>query len=410
MNTEENAPATGQNVVVSGDTSVEKITVIGSVHGSLGIGGSGSGSRGRPDAFSWRDFKNTMERRSFLLTIGAGLGFSLTDGAVEAVRLARSRTEQYLAEGVPARGVFDAWEEAVHEHALRYATSPPLPYLHGLLSDFLDLQDLLESCRLPDAQKRSLRLMGRVSGMVAVVADDLGRPEESGKWMRLARRLFTEIRDRESRAWTFARGGFIALHYSGSPSQASHLAQAAVDTAPRRSVAASVMGHTVESRAYAVMGDERSALRALESADQARGTAPSSGPLGLFGWTEQQATLSRGMTLSTLGLTEPALAAQEEALALFDASEWLDPALVRLDQAALFVRRIDVREGCRLAASVLEGIPSRHHSPLLASWADDVIQGVPPQMAASPEAEYLWEVRRHFAPKGEEHGQDRHPG
>ncbi|TWF87242.1 hypothetical protein FHX78_114246 [Streptomyces capillispiralis] len=341
-----------------------------------------------------------MERRSFLRAIGAGVGIPLTDGTIEAVALTRSRTEQYLSAGGPARGVFDAWEEAVHGHALRYASAPPLAYLRELLSDFIDLQELLEACRLPDAQKRALRLMGRLSAMVAVVVDDLGRPAESRKWMHLARRLALEIRDRELRAWTFARAGFIALHYAASLQEASRLAQAAVDTAPRRSPAATVMGHTVKSRARAALGDQRGVLRSLDLAEQAHDTAPPHEHLGLFDWTVQQAALSRGVALTTLGLTGPALSAQAAALALFDPSEWLDPQLVRLNQAALLVRRVDVEEGCRLVGSVLRDVPAEHRSPLLASWADDVIRAIPSSMIATSEAQHLLEVRHHFTPHG----------
>ncbi|MFF5155518.1 hypothetical protein ACFY3N_04465 [Streptomyces sp. NPDC000348] len=376
---------------MSGRASVQKVTVIGSVHGSVNIEG-------------------TMERRSFLRAVGVGAGIRLTDGAAEAVAVTRGRTEQYLSAGGTARGLFEAWEETVHGHALRYATTPPLAYLRELLSDVVDLQDLIESCRLPDAQRKSLRLMGRLSAMVAVVVDDLGRPAESRKWMHLARRLSLEVRDQELRAWTLARAGFIALHYAASLQEASRLARAAVDTAPRRSPAAAVMGHTVMSRAQALLEDRAGVLRSLDLADQAQGLSPPHERLGLFDWTVQQAALSRGVALSTLGLTGPALSAHDAALKLFDPSEKLDPALVRLTRAGLLVRRVDVEEGCRLARSVLDGVPAEHRSPLLASWADGVIRDIPASMIATPEAQHLLEVRRHFTPTGDPHDQDRAAG
>ncbi|GGV56032.1 hypothetical protein GCM10010294_01250 [Streptomyces griseoloalbus] len=403
-------PPQAQNVAVSGEASIEKITVIGSVYGSVTLEEGLGRTHDRRDALAFGDVKDTMERRSFLRAIGAGVGIPLTDSTIEAVEFTRGRTEQYLLAGGPARGVLDAWEETLQGHALRYATAPPLAYLRELLSDIIDLQDLLEACRLPHAQKRALRLMGRLSGMVAVVVDDLGRPAESRKWMQLARRLSLEIRDRELRAWTFARAGFIALHYSASLREATRLAQAAVDTAPRKSPAATVMGHTVMSRAQAVLGDQRGVLRSLDLADQAHGASPPHEHLGLFDWTVQQAALSRGVALSTLGLTGPALSAHAAALELFDASEWLDPQLVRLNQAALLVRRVDVEEGCRLAGSVLAEIPAEHRSHLLASWADDVIRDIPPSMIATSEAQYLLEVRRHFTPTGDPSDKDRAAG
>jgi hypothetical protein len=115
--------------------------------------------------------------------------------------------------------------------------------------------------------------------------------------------------------------------------------------------------------------------------------------VGIFGWSFPQLRFSAGKALTNLGATRLALQAQDEALGLFPPNEILDPALVRLDRAQALIRAGDMTEGCRLGEEVLRGLPPGYQSPLLASWADDVLRAIPAEQRGATDAEAFREAQ-----------------
>jgi transcriptional regulator with XRE-family HTH domain/tetratricopeptide (TPR) repeat protein len=311
----------------------------------------------------------------------------------EAMEHVLDRAERVVRYGNPGEAVLEEYERLVELRALGYATEPPGPFLDDVLLEVDDVAGLLEACRSPVAQRRLLRVLGRLAALVSVVANDLGRLRAAGDWMRTARLAAVETDDRNLQAWTLAREGFHYLHYRRPVSRALQLAEAAESVGAASSGSAAVMAPTVRARALAQLGVEHAALEALRQADEAfeRVDAPR---VGVFGWSLPQLRLSAGKTLTNLGATRRALEAHEEALSLFSPNEILDPALVRLDRAQTLIRAGDLTGGCRLSEEVLRGLPPGYQSPLVGSWADDALRAIPPEQRVATDVEAFREARR----------------
>jgi tetratricopeptide (TPR) repeat protein len=156
------------------------------------------------------------------------------------------------------------------------------------------------------------------------------------------------------------------------------------------------MASTVEARAMARLEADVAAMTALRRARDAFERAPEPARRGIFGWSLQQLTFSEGRTLTSLGRTQEALAAQDQALRMFSKQEALDPALVSLDRAQAVIRTGDVVDGCRMGTQTLLALPSAYRTPLVASWADDALRAIPPARRHSAEVREFQSARDGF--------------
>jgi hypothetical protein len=374
--TDHEPSAIGAKVMVHGNASVGKLTVIGAVHGDVVVA-----------AGSERDriLSAIMQRRALLRNMTTGLGAVVSASLIDGLDLLRGDVEQVLDRGSTSSSSLDEWQRRVDDHIRAYALSPPISLLLDLAIDFADLSAAFDASRSPTVQSRLLHLLGQLAGTVSVLLNDLGALRPARDWMGTARLLARETGDLEMAAWCFAREAFFFLHYDRAPGMAIDLARAAAEVAGDRPFSATVMAPTVEARALAKLGATADGLAALRRADDAFERSGEAGATGLFGWTEPQLRFSAGKTLTTLGCTQLALEAQDVALALFPPEEILDPTLLRLDRAQALIRAGDVTEGCRLGSGVLAGLPAEYSSPLVTSWTNDAILMIP-EHTVSPEA------------------------
>lgn len=340
----------------------------------------------RPKAVALGTDDVSISRRLLFQQVAAGAAGLLTAGLLAEIDAARRDLVVTLSRGKLPRDQVERWEETVADHAASYATRAPVPLLGEIMLDIADVRDLLDGCRSPGQQRALARTLGRLSGIAAVLIDDLGSAREARAWMRLARTAASEAGDREYEAWTYARESFFLLHYGGPRDQAVRYTRLARTVAGSLPCAAAVMAPTVEARALAALDAENDALRALNDAADALDLARPDQQRGLFGWSYQQMIFSEGRTLTTLGRTGDAIAAQDQALRGFPAGEFLDPTLVRLDRAQALIRDGDVTEGCRLGTHVLGNLPPEYRSLLITSWADDALAAIPPLRRGATEA------------------------
>ncbi|WP_239395458.1 hypothetical protein [Frankia sp. CiP3] len=367
-----NAAGPGGIQLTLGDrASVEKLTVIGAVHGQVTIVPES------PAPVLPVVANAEMRRRALLRDIVVGVGARLTAPALETLEDLRRETDRLVVPSSRGRMLVDAWESVAEDHSRSYATSPPTTLLRDLLLDVSELRDVLQHFRSSKLTQDLMRVLGQLAAIAGVVTNDLGETHAARGWMRTARLAADEAGDKNLVAWTYAREAFFFLHYSRPPEMAVRLADAAVATAGNAPYAAAVMAPTVEARARARFEDVAGAISALRRAEDAfeRVGDPESG--GLFGWTLQQLHFSAGKSLTILGQTQLALVAQDQAEAMFPAGEVLDPALVRLDRAQALIRGDEIAEGCRLGVNVLRSLPAEFHSPLIRSWADEAIAAIP---------------------------------
>jgi hypothetical protein len=111
-----------------------------------------------------------------------------------------------------------------------------------------------------------------------------------------------------------------------------------------------------------------------------------------LGFTERQFWFTVGNAYTHLGLSAEANDAQTRALALYQPNEYLDPALIRLDQAACLVHDKQADAACELASTTIAGAPEQHRSGLITHYGRAFYNSLPVSARGLPAAQQLQEM------------------
>jgi hypothetical protein len=111
-----------------------------------------------------------------------------------------------------------------------------------------------------------------------------------------------------------------------------------------------------------------------------------------LGFTERQFWFTVGTVYTNLGLPREAAEAQQRALALYQPTEYLDPALIRLDQATCLVHSDQADAACELAVTTITSAPEQHRSGLIIHYGREFYGALPAPARALPAARQLYGV------------------
>ena len=134
----------------------------------------------------------------------------------------------------------------------------------------------------------------------------------------------------------------------------------------------------LEARTHAALGRAKETRKAVARAEDGlarlgqEDLTPSA-----FGYDEAQLRFHEGSALTHLGEVEDAAAAQDRALELYTESEYLDRALVRLDQAHCLARRDEPVAAVTLAATTLSQLREDQRDGLILQRASDLLRDLP---------------------------------
>lgn len=347
------AVAAGVSVSISDQSRVGKLVVIGSVEGQVVI---------QSELLAGDDIE--MLRRTFLKQIAVGIGTAVPIPMLQAMDIIRNRANETVLQSTTPDGL-DQLELECDAHLDAYAVRAPVQLLQDLVLDFARTRTLIEICRSSRAQRRLLRMLGRLAGIISVILNDLGETSVASDWMRTARITAREAGEHGFEAWTYAREAFYYLHYQRSAKVALSLARAAGESAGNLICSAAVMAPTVEARALARLDDSKHALIALDDADWQFERVGNPDGDNVLGWSLRQLDFSAGKALTTLGEAERAVELQDRALRSFSVEEVLDPTLTGLDRAQALIRGGELVEGCNAAITLLESVPPGYRSSLI---------------------------------------------
>jgi hypothetical protein len=124
-------------------------------------------------------------------------------------------------------------------------------------------------------------------------------------------------------------------------------------------------------------------LPAVETADTA------------FGYTERQLVWHEGSMWTALGDTRRAQAALQRAREMYPPTEYLDQALIALDEATCLMRRGEVAVACREAGQVMLSLPPEHLTGIVVNRAGNLLLSVPTRAAATGSVQDLREIIHH---------------
>lgn len=204
-------------------------------------------------------------------------------------------------------------DEDVRRISRDYLGNPPLPLMLSALRVRNRVFTLLEGRQHPNQTRHLYLSAGRLCGLLAWMASDVGRHGEAETQARTAW-LCAELAGADGlRAWVRATQSKVA-YWDGRVKESAALAGdglrfAASDTAR-------VLLASLSARAWARVGDADQAHAALRRAEDERERAGEDEVGGLLGFSEAQQSYMAGST--HLWLREPA-----EALAAADRAVWL---------------------------------------------------------------------------------------
>src|SRR5205085_8756287 len=150
--------------------------------------------------------------------------------------------------------------------------------------------------------------------------------------------------------------------------------------------ASHVRAHVVAARALARLGSSDTEARTLiGQAETMFGQLPASEVDNTaLGFTERQFWFTVGNAYTILGLNNEAGDAQQRALALYRPTEYLDPALIALDQATCLIQSKQADAACELAAATIANAPEQHRSGLMTHYGREFYNALPTPARALP--------------------------
>ncbi|MGS2586551.1 hypothetical protein [Streptomyces hebeiensis] len=324
----------------------------------------------------------------------ASLGLAMmppTSTALAALASLRRSMTTILATPI-AETTIDQWERQAAEYGHAYQITPPAEILAGSITDLLELRALLDQRQPTDVRARLCRIGAQLAGTAGIALVALGEHREARQWYHLGQLLAEETGDRALRAWLLAREAVIPFYF-GAPAASLALAERARLLAGSTVCATAAWAPSLEARALARMGRHREAQDAMALAGRAFAKLTASDTCDTaYGYTERQLTWHGGSMWASLGDTRRAQAALQAARGLYDPSEYLDRALISMDEAACLFGVGEVSVACRETEILLLGLPDEHRTGIVISRARDLLAAVPARTAASAPVRDLREV------------------
>jgi hypothetical protein len=204
-------------------------------------------------------------------------------------------------------------DEDVRRLARDYLNNPPLPLMLATLRVRNRVFTLLEGRQHPNQTRHLYLIAGRLCGLLAWMAGDVGRHSEAETQARTGW-LCAELAGADGlRAWIRATQSKVA-YWDGRIQESARLASDGLRFAASDS--ARVLLASLGARAWARLGNTDDAHAALARAEEERGHAGADEVGGLYGFSEAQQSYLAGTT--HLWLQEP-----EQALRAADRAVWL---------------------------------------------------------------------------------------
>ena len=273
------------------------------------------------------------------------------------------------AEWAEASNVGEATLEQLDADVRRVATdyvhAPPLPMFAEMLRVRDRIYWLLAGRQKPAATARLHLLAGMLCGLLANVSTDLGYRDAAAEQARAAWAYGDVIGHNGLRAWTRGMQALIE-YWSGRPQHAVRLAQSGGRYAG--SATAQVRLHSIEARAWSLLGESREASRCTGAVIHARESMAGGDDLhdevgGVFGFADTKNYCYAAAAFIHLGQADAALAAASRAVELYAAGpaaqrSYGAESLARVDMAVAYLLKQRVDGAADSLASVL-ALPPR---------------------------------------------------
>ncbi|MFF2041047.1 hypothetical protein ACFVVX_11505 [Kitasatospora sp. NPDC058170] len=322
-------------------------------------------------------------QRAVLRALLSGVGVGLSAPVLDALGDVRRSMTDTLGDTL-SETTMEHWERSAAEYGHAYQMSPPNQLLAESVLDFVEVQLHLARRQPSDYRLRLCHVAAQLAGTAGIALVALGEHREARGWFRCAQLAAEETGDRALRAWLLTREAVIPFYF-GSPQAAADLAERARLVAGNTLCATAAWAPALEARSLARLGradDARKAMRIAETVFARLGTDQTGDTA--YGYTARQLRWHTGSMHTVLGDTRRARAALDEALTMYAPVEYLDRALIALDQATGLLHVGEVSAAAQVGVQALTELPDEHRTGILLSRAREVAAGVPAAAARLP--------------------------
>jgi tetratricopeptide (TPR) repeat protein len=281
-----------------------------------------------------------LERRAAMASMAAVLGATLLEftGALRHSNVGE-RMLAYI-------------EADAARFATQYVTVSPGELLPPVKETVTLVQRYLEGHQPIEHRRRLCRAAAQLTTVAGMTLFNLGS-EQQARWaFRAAGEAAAEAEDALLGAWVVASECMIPT-YNDDPWEVlalTHRGQRLAAGASSSVVVAKLAA--LEAKAHASLGNDGAARAALVSANRAMGKATAEElQLGVFGFPPAKYFFYEGTCHVRLGQPDAALAASEQALALYQSTKaFNEPTIARIDMAMAYATKGDLEHACQLTS------------------------------------------------------------
>lgn len=297
-----------------------------------------------------KEVEDDVRRRELLTYAGIGM-------AGHAVALATGEPERMLAAldagSVSERRLVYLEQEVAHL-GTRVVQVPPKELLPATLEHFRAVRTCLTTRQTTAHQMRLVRIAGRLATVVGEILFNDGYFEQANTWYTAARHAAQDIGDRYTEDIALAGAGYLPT-YSDRPRDVLALLAPRLAENPNHGPAAAWLW-ALAARAHADLGEAADFARCLDRADAALADVPADDmPLGIFAFRPEKLAFYRAIGSARLGHVDATADAAARAIATYDPSETMEPALVRFEHATALLDFGEIEEACAVATAAITG-------------------------------------------------------
>jgi tetratricopeptide (TPR) repeat protein len=301
----------------------------------------------------------------------------------------RRGLHEVLAGGALQEASLEDWELTVTRYGAATRDRAASTILSDLLADVGELRRTFAQCRSISGMRRLTRVAAHIAGLMCLTLIKLDERGAFRGWAATARVAALEAEDPQTYSWVLAQEAY-GHFYSDDFPEAVRVARHAQTVAPKTPCVGSVLAAALEARALGVLGRADETHAALREAEAIlMGLDDATVAASAFGYDEAQLRFHEGNALTHLGDTKAAWRAQERALALVPAADFMDRALTRLDRAVCLARDGDASAAASEALDTLMGLSPEQRRGIISRRAEQLVARLPERRRAPSTAREL---------------------
>ncbi|HET9256922.1 MAG TPA: helix-turn-helix transcriptional regulator [Pseudonocardiaceae bacterium] len=301
--------------------------------------------------------------------------------ALEALRRGLNET---ISERTMTPACLEDWEQTASDYGQATRDRAPIILLGDLSADLAQLQEALVRCGSASAFQDITRITAQMAGLMCLTLIKMDKRAAFRRWARTARLAAHEADDPLTHSWVRAQEAY-GHYYSGDLLEAVQVAQHAQELSGQIPSVGAVLAAALEARAQAALGHRQEMHGALGYAETclSRLDASSIGT-SAFNYNEAQLRFHEGNAFTHLHDTSAAWRAQEVALALCPASDYMDRTMTKLDRANCLAYDGDVTGAVAVIVEATTALTDQQRQGIIAGRVRETIAILPPQHKALP--------------------------